>query len=75
MGDDLRQLPYILRLSRRTNATIRANVAFALAIKALVFALAVVGIATLWMAIVADVGASVAVILNGMRLRNRRDMT
>jgi len=69
MGDDLRQLPGILKLSRRTNATIRANVAFALAIKALVFVLAMMGSATLWMAVVADVGASLIVILNGMRLR------
>jgi Zn2+/Cd2+-exporting ATPase len=72
MGDDLRQLPVVVGLSRRTDRTIRANVAFALGIKALVFALAVAGIATLWMAIVADVGASVAVILNGMRLRHDR---
>ena len=69
MGDDLRQLPSTLKLSRRTNTTIRANVAFALAIKALVFALAMMGSATLWMAVVADVGASLIVILNGMRLR------
>ncbi len=70
MGDDLSQLPFIVRLSRRTRRIIRANVIFALAIKALVFALAAAGMATLWMAIVADVGASLAVILNGMRLRN-----
>lgn len=70
MGDDLRQLPRIVALSRRTNATIRANVAFALGIKAVVFALAVTGVATLWMAIVADVGASLVVILNGSRLRS-----
>jgi Cd2+/Zn2+-exporting ATPase len=70
MGDDLRQLPFIVRLSRRTRQVIRANVVFALAIKAVVFALAAAGLATLWMAIVADVGASLAVILNGMRLRN-----
>ncbi len=69
MGDDLHQLPFILRLSRRTQGTIRANIAFALGIKALVFVLAALGIATLWMAIVADVGASLAVILNGMRMR------
>ena len=69
MGDDLRQLPRIVDLSRRTNATIRTNVAFALGIKAVVFTLALAGVATLWMAIVADVGASLAVILNGGRLR------
>ncbi|HDQ72310.1 MAG TPA: heavy metal translocating P-type ATPase [Chloroflexi bacterium] len=70
MGDDLTQLPFIVRLSRRTRQIIRANVVFALVVKALVFALAAAGLATLWMAIVADVGASLAVILNGMRLRN-----
>ena len=69
MGDDLRQLPSLLQLSRRTQRTIRTNVAFALGIKALVFTLAVMGVATLWMAIVADVGASLAVIVNGMRMR------
>jgi Zn2+/Cd2+-exporting ATPase len=71
MGDDLRQLPWLLRLSRRTQRTIQANIIAALAIKALVFVLAALGLATLWMAIVADVGASMLVILNGMRLRNR----
>jgi Cd2+/Zn2+-exporting ATPase len=69
MGDDLRQLPFIVALSRRARHIIGANIALALGIKALVFGLAVTGVATLWMAIVADVGASLAVILNGMRLR------
>jgi Cd2+/Zn2+-exporting ATPase len=69
MGDDLRQLPFIVRLSRRTQRVIRTNIIVALAIKALVFVLAALGVATLWMAIVADVGASMAVILNGMRMR------
>jgi Cd2+/Zn2+-exporting ATPase len=72
MGDDLTQLPFVLRLSRRTRRTIGVNIAFALAVKAAVFALAAAGLATLWMAIVADVGASVAVILNGMQLRRFR---
>ncbi len=69
MGDDLSQLPSLVWLSGRTGATVRANIVIALAVKALVFALAAAGLATLWMAIVADVGASVAVILHGMRLR------
>jgi Cd2+/Zn2+-exporting ATPase len=69
MGDDLRQLPIVLGLSQRTQRTIRTNIGVALGIKALVFGLAAAGVATLWMAIVADVGASIAVILNGMRLR------
>jgi Cd2+/Zn2+-exporting ATPase len=56
-------------LSRKTREIVTANIAFALAVKAAIFALAALGLATLWMAIAADVGASVAVILNGMRLR------
>lgn len=70
MGDDLGQLPFLVRLSRKTKATIRANIAFALATKAIIFALAAAGLATLWMAIAADVGTSLVVILNGMRMRN-----
>lgn len=73
MGDDLRKLPFIVRLSRRLRQTVRANIIFALAVKAVVFGLALAGAGSLWMAIVADVGASLAVILNGMRLRHIRD--
>ncbi len=69
MGDDLRQLPFAVRLSRRTQRLVMTNIVFALVVKALVFGLAVAGLATLWMAILADVGASLVVILNGMRLR------
>jgi Cd2+/Zn2+-exporting ATPase len=69
MGDDLSQLPFIVALSHRTHRTIMANIFLALAVKAIVFGLAAAGLATLWMAIVADVGASLAVILNGMRMR------
>ena len=69
MGDDLAQLPFIVSLSRKTRGIVTANIAFALAVKAAILALAAVGLATLWMAIAADVGASVAVILNSMRLR------
>jgi Cd2+/Zn2+-exporting ATPase len=69
MADDLRRLPDLVRLSRRTRRIIRANIAVALGVKAAVFVLAALGVATLWMAMVADVGASLAVILNGMRLR------
>jgi Cd2+/Zn2+-exporting ATPase len=69
MGDDLSQLPTLVRLSRRTRATITANVVFALVTKAAILGLAAAGLATLWMAIAADVGTSLAVILNGMRMR------
>jgi Cd2+/Zn2+-exporting ATPase len=70
MGDDLSQLPFVVWLSHKTRGFVTANIAFALAIKAVIFVLAAAGLATLWMAIAADVGASVAVILNGMRLRH-----
>ncbi len=68
MADELIKLPYAFRLSRATVRTIRANIAFSLALKAIVLALGVAGLATLWMAVVADMGASLIVIANGMRL-------
>ena len=68
MTDDLLRLPFSLRLGRRTLGTIQQNIVFALALKAVFLVLAVLGIATLWMAVFADVGASLIVILNGMRL-------
>jgi Cd2+/Zn2+-exporting ATPase len=70
MGDDLSQLPFLVRLSHKTKSTITANVVFALATKAAILGLAAAGLATLWMAVAADVGTSLAVILNGMRMRN-----
>ena len=69
MGDDLKQLPFVVWLSAKTKRIVRFNIGFALAVKAAVFALAAAGLASLWMAIAADVGASIAVILNGARLR------
>jgi Cd2+/Zn2+-exporting ATPase len=72
MGDDLRLLPFLVRLSRQTRRVILQNVGFSLAIKGLFLALALAGMATLWMAVFADVGASLLVILNGMRLLRAR---
>jgi Cd2+/Zn2+-exporting ATPase len=72
MGDDLAQLPFAVRLSRRVRGVVGANIGLALAVKAAVFVLASLGMATLWMAVVADVGATLAVTLNGMRLRGAR---
>ncbi|MDY7079860.1 MAG: cation-translocating P-type ATPase [Chloroflexota bacterium] len=69
MGDDLSQLGFIVWLSRKTKRIVTANILLALGVKAVVFALAAAGLAALWLAIVADVGASVTVIMNGMRLR------
>ncbi len=71
MGDDLTLLPFVIRLSRATRRIIVQNVAFSLAIKAIFLLLALGGVATLWMAVFADVGASLLVILNGMRLLGR----
>jgi Cd2+/Zn2+-exporting ATPase len=71
MADDLGQLPFAVDLSRRARTIIRQNVALSLGIKAVFLALAIAGAATLWMAVFADVGASLIVILNGMRLLRR----
>ena len=68
VADDLNRLPWVLQLSRRAARTIRFNVGFALLTKLLVLGLGAVGIANLWAAIAADTGASIVVILNGMRL-------
>ena len=68
MRDDLRGVPEFLALSRRTSAILVQNISFALLAKAVFFILAIVGIATMWMAVLADVGATLVVIANGLRL-------
>ncbi len=68
MSDDLSRLPWLVRHSRRTLSVIHQNVVFALGVKLAVFGLATAGLATLWMAIAADMGASLLVIGNGLRL-------
>jgi Cd2+/Zn2+-exporting ATPase len=68
MADELLKLPYTVRLSRATLRNIRTNVAISLALKVGFLGLAVFGLATLWMAVVADTGASLLVIANGLRL-------
>jgi Cd2+/Zn2+-exporting ATPase len=73
MSDDLGQVAETIRRSRRTVRIVKENITFALGIKAVFLVLAVVGKATLWMAVAADMGASLAVILNGLRaLRGAR---
>jgi Cd2+/Zn2+-exporting ATPase len=71
MGDDLRRLAWAVRLGRRTLSVIRQNVTFAIGIKAAFLALAIPGLATLWMAVAADMGASLLVTANGLRLLRR----
>jgi Cd2+/Zn2+-exporting ATPase len=68
MGDNLFLLPFVVRLSRQARAVLVQNIGLSLGIKAIFLALALGGVATLWMAVFADVGASLIVILNGMRL-------
>lgn len=68
MGDDLRRLPWLIRHSRATLARIRQNIALALFTKAVVLILALCGLANLWMAIAADVGTTLVVIANSLRL-------
>ena len=75
MSDDLSRVPWLIRHARRTTAIIKQNIAFALSLKLVVLLLAGLGYATLWLAILADMGASLAVIFNGLRLLrgNRSD--
>jgi Cd2+/Zn2+-exporting ATPase len=68
MADELPKIPYVLRLSRATTRNIRANIGFSLALKGAFLIMAVAGTATLWMAVVADMGASLVVIGNALRL-------
>ncbi|MBX3647768.1 MAG: cadmium-translocating P-type ATPase [Rhodocyclaceae bacterium] len=68
MDDDLRKLPRFIELSRRTSQVLWQNISLALGIKAVFFALALAGQATLWMAVFADMGASLLVVANGLRL-------
>ena len=71
MSDDLSKLAWLVRHSRATLVAIRQNVAFSIAVKLLFTVLTVIGFASLWGAIAADVGASLLVVLNGLRLLNR----
>ena len=68
MGDDLRKLPFTIKLSRKTLNIIKANIAFAIAIKFIALLLVIPGWLTLWIAIVSDMGATLLVALNGLRL-------
>jgi Cd2+/Zn2+-exporting ATPase len=68
MGDDLLKLPFAVRLSRQTLAVLRQSIAFSLLVKAIVMILVLTGAASLWLAVLADVGTSLIVIANGMRL-------
>jgi Cd2+/Zn2+-exporting ATPase len=68
MEDDLRKLPLFISLSRATSNVLAQNIALAIGIKIVFFALALSGHATLWMAVFADMGGSLLVVFNGLRL-------
>ncbi len=68
MNDDLGRIAETVRLSRRTHAVLWQNISLALGIKVVFFVLAVFGNATMWMAVFADMGASLLVVANGLRL-------
>ncbi|MEA4924613.1 MAG: heavy metal translocating P-type ATPase [Syntrophomonadaceae bacterium] len=68
MADDLTKLSYTIKLSRKTLGIIKQNIAFALIIKGLILLLVIPGWLTLWLAVAGDMGSSLLVTLNGMRL-------
>ncbi|PAE28680.1 heavy metal translocating P-type ATPase [Oceanobacillus profundus] len=73
MGDDLRKLPFTVKLSRKALNIIKANITFAIAIKFIALLLVVPGWLTLWIAILSDMGATILVTLNGLRLMKVKD--
>lgn len=75
MNDDLRRIAETVKLSHSTHAVLWQNIALAIGIKAVFLVLAVFGSATMWMAVVADMGASLLVVFNGLRLLRRVDQS
>jgi len=68
MDDDLRKVPAFIRLSRQTSSILKQNIALALVIKAIFLGVTFAGVATMWMAVFADMGVSLLVVFNGLRL-------
>jgi len=68
MDDDLRKIPAFISLSRQTSTILKQNIALALVIKAIFLGVTFAGIATMWMAVFADMGVSLLVVFNGLRL-------
>jgi Cd2+/Zn2+-exporting ATPase len=71
MGDDLSAVPETIRLARRTTRVIWQNIIFSIAVKAVFLVLAPLGLVTLWLAVFADMGTSLLVTGNGLRLYRR----
>lgn len=73
MADDLEKLPYTIKLSRKTLRIIKGNIGFALGLKVIALLLVIPGWLTLWIAIFADMGATLLVVLNSLRLLKVQD--
>jgi Cd2+/Zn2+-exporting ATPase len=73
MSDNLSKLPFAIKLSRKALHVIKQNVTISLILKGIFLALALPGLATLWMAVIADTGASLLVTVNGMRLLKTKE--
>ncbi|MFZ6750178.1 heavy metal translocating P-type ATPase [Undibacterium sp. Ren11W] len=73
MQDDLRKLPEFIRISKQTARVLWQNISFAISIKILFFALTLSGHSSMWMAVFADTGTSLLVVLNGLRLLRYQD--
>ncbi|KGR86091.1 heavy metal translocating P-type ATPase [Lysinibacillus odysseyi] len=71
MGDNVEKIPGIIRLSKKTLSIIKQNIAFALGLKAIALLLVIPGWLTLWIAIFADMGATLLVVLNSLRLMKK----
>ena len=72
MNDNLKQLPFAVNLARFTNRLIKQNIGISLSVKFLVAALAIAGLTPLWTAVLADVGLSLVVTLNGLRAASQK---
>lgn len=75
MNDNLRRIPETIRLSKRTHAILWQNITLALGIKVVFMGLALFGSATMWMAVFADMGASLLVVFNGLRLLQTSELS
>jgi Cd2+/Zn2+-exporting ATPase len=72
MSDDLSKLPLAVRLGRRALRLVKQNITFAILLKIVFIALTPLGLTTLWMAVLADMGASLLVIFNGLRALGKK---
>lgn len=73
MSDNLSKLPFAINLSRKTVRTIKQNIIISLLIKGIILLMVIPGLLTMWLAVIADVGTSMLVTLNGMRLLRYRE--